>query len=220
MQKAAFAALALVLSGYASTRAAPVRQESTAAWQGKTITATQRDKRDFGAMTAGKAALSLVGMTAAFKAGNKIVRDNAVEDPAVAIRDALLEDLARSWQLTIIPVSGMATGSSLKATAKQHPNADLLLDVRTFGWGFIYFLTDLRHYHVIYSVKLRLFDSRKSAVIAAGYCVREPYNTRGAPSYDELLANRAARLKEELSKVGGECLAELRTNVIGAVPES
>lgn len=189
----------VAFAGCVSTKIVPLQQARMASLQGKTLTVAKRDKPSFGAMTAGKAALGLIGAAAMIAKGNSIVQENNVEDPAGYIATELANDLATAHFMTVVPAEG---------------GADILLDVRTVNWSFVYFPTDWNSYRVIYSTKLKLTDTKSRKVLAEGFCARIPEKSDGAPGYEELMADQAARLKEELKAGADQCIGEFRTKVL------
>jgi hypothetical protein len=117
--------------------------------------------------------------------------------------------------MTVVPADGVLARSTNPAElARQYSGADLLLDVQTVNWGFAYFPTDWNNYRVIYSAKARLIDTKTRKVLAEGFCSRVPEKTDDAPSHEELLANQAARLKQELEAAADHCISEFRAKVL------
>lgn len=189
----------VTLTSCVSTKIVPLQQARMASLQGKTLTVAKREKPAFAAITAGKAAFGLIGATAMLVKGNSIVQGNNIEDPAEYIASELAGDLASAHAMAVVPAES---------------GADFLLDVRTVNWSFTYFPTDWNSYRVIYSAKLKLIDTRSRKVLAEGFCARIPEQTDSAPGYDELLADQAARLKQELTAGADHCIAELRAKVL------
>ncbi len=205
----------LTLTGCVSTKVVPIQQERMANLKGSTITVTTREKPSFGATTAGKASFGLLGAAAMISAGNEIVKKNAVEDPAGSIARELANSFASANAMTVVPTEGvLAKGTNPAELARQYSGADLLLDVQTVNWGFAYFPTDWNNYRVIYSAKARLIDTKTRKVLAEGFCSRVPEKTDDAPSHEELLANQAARLKQELEAAADHCISEFRAKVL------
>ena len=91
---------------------------------------------------------------------------------------------------------------------------DLLLDVQTINWSWIYYPASWGHYKVIYSAKLRLIDTKHSRLIADGFCARIPDQPAdSAPTREELLNNKAERFKQELATAADYCVQQFRTKV-------
>lgn len=179
------------------------------------ITLSKRDKPDFGAMTPGKAAFGGFGAMAMINAGNKIVLENEVEDPANFIGAQLGKMLAEKYDITEVTrsevvVSGLKTQSVIDA----YSGVGLLLDVQTVNWSFVYFPTKWGKYRVIYSAKLRLMDSDTGKLLAEGFCQRTPEYNENAPTKSELLADKAAKLKEELLLGADSCIEQLKADVL------
>jgi len=177
--------------------------------KGKSMSVTASDRPDFSAMTAGKAMFGMLGGIAMIKAGNKIVRENDVEDPAVFIGKALAEKIAESRSMSVkLPII-QGKNDNVASLAASSRSSDYVLDVRTINWSFVYFPTDWNNYRVIYTAKARLIDSNVRKVIAEAFCSRIPDQTDDSPSYDELLSNHAARLKQELRIAANTCVKEM-----------
>lgn len=201
------------LPGCVSTKINPVDHQALAVFRGGTVVTSQREKPSFVANTAGKAMFGVLGAVAAINAGNEIVRENDLADPAVSIRQALLADLVTDDVLTPVASTTTTDATEVAKLAKQYSGGDLLLDVQTVNWSFIYFPTNWSHYRVIYSAKVRLIDTKHSKVVADGFCARVPEEAPNSPSRDELLENKAARLKQELATAAEYCVHEFRTKV-------
>jgi hypothetical protein len=203
------------LAGCVSTRNAAVSDERTKDWRGKTIALTARPRADFVAMTAGKAAFALIGAVAMIEAGKSIVEQNGIEDPApILAQDLLIE--AQTWYdviaMTTAPVAIDTT--DLNKMVHAASGADLLLDVQSMGSQFRYFPTDWSHYAVDSAFKVRLLDVRTGSLIAEGFCRQTTEKEPSPPTKDELLANRASRLKSILANQRDVCLKQLKKDVL------
>lgn len=205
----------LVLSGCVSTEIIPLSQSDMNNLQGKTMTTVTRNKPDFAAFTAGKATFGALGAGASIGAGNQLIQENDVDDPANYIADALLEELKQRHNVkSILSQQTIAKSEDVAELSRQYGEADMLLDVRTINWSYTYFPTNWTHYRIIYSVKLRLIDTKTSKAIAEGFCARVPEGTENAPTHEELLANNAQRLKDELRIAADHCIHELKSNTL------
>ena len=205
---------ACILCGCVSTKIVPVDRTVLSGFHGGSVTLSHREKPSFSAGTAGKATFALIGAAAMISAGNAIVRDNDIADPAVYIGQTLAADLATDNALTPVDSTYATDTRDVSQLAKQYASANLLLDVETINWSFIYFPTNWTHYRVIYSAKLRLIDTRQAKLIADGFCSRVPEEMPDAPTHDELLRNNAARLKQELKIAADRCVSEFRSKVL------
>jgi hypothetical protein len=205
----------IMLSGCVSTKIVPVKEKDLAGLQGGTVTTSSREKPAFSAMTAGKAMFGAIGGAAMVVAGNKIVEENNVEDPANYIAQELVKGFADVNALTLIGSDGViASGTKPAELAKQYSRASVLLDVQTINWSFVYFPTDWNSYRVIYSAKMRLIDTKKGKLLAEGFCSRVPEKADNAPSHEQLLADQAAGLKKELAIAADHCITTFRNEVL------
>jgi len=172
------------------------------------IVAVALQTRKFQGTTSGSGALAAFGLVgvaiAAFNAETegRAVQRKEVFDPAVAIRKDLVGRLAKRFALEI--QNGKQAGA---------PTADLVLSVETSQWGFE--PVRIGHYGITYDGTLTLVDSRSNAIVATGACTSRPVDTPDAPSYDELLANEAALLKEKLGALEDYCIDDYRKRILG-----
>lgn len=185
----------------------PLSEADATALSGKTVAVTLHERPSFTAMTAGKAGFGLFGVGAMVSAGNKLVDENHVEDPAVLIRSQLASSLASAYGAQMQPVDTTPTASKKKPKeiAAAHPQADYVLDVESAGWMYSYRPTQWDIYWVSYSVQVKLVtkDGRLASNLAcSGHTQAHP----ASPSRDELHANGAALLKQVTASLGWNCV--------------
>lgn len=203
------------MCGCVSMNTKPIDASIASTMKGQTVAKATHKKPDFAARTAGKAAFAIVGAFAMISAGNEIVAKNNIDDPADSIASSLAQTLEANYSAHVVPTSVAVSSDDaeiIAATAKGAAN--LILDVKTVNWSFGFFPADWNHYRVIYTAKARLIDSQKKNVIAEGFCKHVPETNVNAPTYDELLANGAERLKKELSLAAEECVKNLKSNML------
>jgi hypothetical protein len=172
-------------------------------------------ERDTPAFAANRTASLLLGSApppaVAAAAGSALIRDNHVEDPAHRIRETLLGHLRQ--KLGLVPVAGPGKAEGDRGDPHQGDRApagaDLLLDVQTTRWDYRFLPRNWLHYKVTYAAIVRIIDVRRSKVLMAFTCERQSPLER-APTHDELLANQAARLKQELASSAERCATALR----------
>lgn len=205
MKKLVWLALAsLVVSGCVSTKSVSMSDGVRQALADRPVHPTTRaEPPAFAAQTAGKAMFGGIGAAAMIKAGNDLVRENDITDPAPGISQALAAEVAARFSAHAAEAVAMEDGNPLT------PTAGYVVDVRTVNWSFIYFPTDWDNYRVIYSAQMRVLDP-EGAVVAQEFCSRVPEYSEDAPTYDQLLADGAARLKQEIAIAGDHCLAQFR----------
>jgi hypothetical protein len=101
-----------------------------------------------------------------------------------------------------------------KIAEAAQSKADLILDVQTVNWSYFYLPTKWMHYRLMYSVKLRLIDVRKKEVIAEGfYAWKDPENAI-YPTYDEMIANNGAKIREQLQIASAAAVESFKKGVL------
>jgi hypothetical protein len=208
----AVTAVSLVITGCVSVEPIPLAPAAEPSIAGKRLAQTRYKKPDFSAMTAGKAVFGLIGAVAMVSAGNRIVEENKIDDPASMIAEALTEAMQDRYKTVRITrgVTEVET-DDVAELSRLHPEADVIVDIRTLHWSFVYFPTNWARYRVMYVVRARLIDSKGRRVLAEGVCKRIPDHTDSAPTHDELLSENAAGLKRELRDAAQFCLDKLKT---------
>jgi hypothetical protein len=202
-------------SACVSTKNAPLDINAFKKNELSKITLSKREKPDFGAMTPGKAAFGGFGAMAMISAGNKIISDNEVEDPANFIGAQLGKLLAEKFGIAEVTRSDIVvSGLKTKPVIDAYSGVGLLLDVQTVNWSFVYFPTKWGKYRVIYTAKLRLINSDTGKLLAEGFCKRVPEYNDDAPTKSELLADKAGKLKEELMLGANSCIEQLKADVL------
>ena len=214
MLKKIFVAFVIVfLVGCASTKTVRIDQESSITMQEKSMALSASDKPDFAAMTAGKAMFAMVGAFAMISAGNEIVQKHDVEDTAKFITQEVAKNIGSTLSVNIKEPVIYGNNDDIAHLIAVHRHHDYILDIRTVNWSFGYFPTDWDSYRVMYSAKLKLIDVKASEIVAEAFCSRVPEQTSESPSYDQLLENNAARLKDELRISADHCIKELSRKI-------
>jgi hypothetical protein len=207
------AALAVVLSGCVSAPTKSLEQGSTL--QGKHVVVSHYAKPDFAAMTAGKAAFGLIGGLAMVSAGNDLVKSEGIEDPAIEISQRLADDMAAKHSATVLPISNkIATDDNPSSLVKAYPGADLILDVKTLNWMYIYYRSQWSKYHVMYIARVRLIDGKTGALLAQHLCNVDPTDPKNPPTSDALRADHAALLKQSLHKAADTCVSDVEQQAL------
>ncbi len=206
--------VASLMVGCVSTATVKLDQADSKNMQGKNFVIATSDRPDFAAMTAGKAMFAMLGAIAMISAGNEIVRENDIEDPAAYIGAELAKKIAQDREMDVANVMAPSEDDSIEYLTAAHANYDYVLDVRTTNWSFGYFPTDWNSYRVIYGAKLRMIDVKSQEVVAEASCSRIPEQSAVSPSYDQLLNDGAARLKSELQTAAEYCVEELKTKLL------
>ena len=198
----------------------PISEADAAGLQGKTIALTRHEKPSFGAMTAGKASFGLLGAGAMISAGNTLVRENNIADPAEQIRDTLADELARAYGAKFLPVDATPTKANKPTQlAGLHADADYVLDVRGVGWMYLYYPTDWAHYNVLFSVQVQLVETKTGRLASKGFCFRTTKEHPKPPTRDQLHANGAQLLKDVSASLGWSCTDAFARNMLRIPPE-
>jgi hypothetical protein len=189
-------AVAMLLSGCVSTATKTIDAQAMSAVRNQSVVRTARDMPDFSEMTPAKATFGLLGVAASISEGNKTVANNRIADPAITIADALLGAMQSSHgaQVVASPVR-IDNEDPARIAELAKGKARYVLDVRTVMWQMAYFATDWTHYRVFYSAKARLIDVDSKNVVAEAFCKLFPDSNTNAPTFDDMLALNAARLK-------------------------
>lgn len=217
MKKIAFVlATTTLITGCATLEKVTIAPTVASAMQGKTVALTTRGKKpDFSALTPAKGALGLMGAIAAVSAGNDLILKNDVPVPADAIGLALGQQLqsARGMQLVATPIT-VVSDEIEQVVAAVNGQANYILDVQTTGWMSVYYPLAWGRYRVIHSAQARLIDTASKQIVAQGACMRTPDAPDSAPTYDELMNNKAEGLKKELAIAAAECVSVLKRDML------
>jgi hypothetical protein len=189
-------ATAVLLTGCVSTTTKTIDAQALSAVRKQSVVHTARDMPDFSEMTPAKVPFGVIGAALMISEGNKTVASNKVADPANAIAGALLNAMqsAQGMQVVASPVR-IDSEDPARIAELAKGKARFVLDVRTLVWQMLYFPTDWTHYRVFYTAKARLIDVETRAVVAEAFCKQLPDSNVNAPTFDEMLALNAARLK-------------------------
>jgi len=126
------------------------------------------------------------------------LKGQRVRDPAQAMADQLLEDLATRFSLTIVHAGEHA------------PRADLVLRLATTQWALS--KAKLGGVGVSYEGTLTLLDARTNAILVQGGCVLQPVD---GTSVDALSQRGPTALQEEVDGVADACLDDYRHRLLG-----
>jgi len=133
-----------------------------------------------------------------------------VEDPGEQIRETLAEAFAKALSLHVLGSDRMTKATAAADLVKDHPGADLILDIRTFKWGIHRVeAPNARvrvHFAVGYEGALRLIDARKGAVIVDTTCSIQFSNGDDPPTINELFADDCALLDKGLTLSAATCV--------------
>ncbi|MGI9289048.1 MAG: hypothetical protein ACR2P1_26990 [Pseudomonadales bacterium] len=207
MKKLLLTIVCLSVVSCAATQNQPVNPETLATLKGKSLTLIQRESPTFVAMTSGKGMFAVAGVGAAAAAGNKLVKDNEIADPAMDISSSLAQALTTRHGLKLQGQSaGVTASNDMHDIVKLADGSEYALDVVTNGWSYIYDGFKFSDYFVGYSAKLRLIEVNTSKVISGGFCAYDAKKAGKSPVvHEKLLENNAAYIKQEISDAADFC---------------
>jgi hypothetical protein len=157
-------------------------------------------------MTAGKAMFGLFGAGAMVVAGNKIISENQVADPAEIFERELVPALSKRFGFVVKPASTPIVAETKPAKiAATQTDTDYILDIRSGGWMFAYEATNWDKYWLMYSVQIQLIDAKSGALVSNMGCNAGNQKDPNAPTRDAILANQAALLKDITQGFGWTC---------------
>ncbi|WP_237056148.1 hypothetical protein [Marilutibacter chinensis] len=209
MKRAALLCAALLCASTAMARnkMTPLSEDDAALLQGKKVAVALHQRPSFGAMTAGKASFGLIGAGAMYAAGNKLVDENNVADPATLIREQLASSLRTSFGAEVLNVDAEPTDAKKpRQIAATHPEADYVLDVRSTGWGYAYYPMDWNSYWVNYGVQVQLVETATARQVSNMACNASTRDHANRPSRDQMHANGAQLLKDVTAHLGWTCV--------------
>jgi hypothetical protein len=118
-------------------------------------------------------------------------------------------DMAARRSATVLPASNkIATDDNPSSLVKAYPGADLILDVKTLNWMYLYYPSQWSKYHVMYMARVRLIDGKTGALVAQHLCKVDPTDPKNPPTSDALRADHAALLKQSLHKAADTCVSD------------
>ena len=138
----------------------------------------------------------VAGQLAAGKVGNEIVANNAVPNPSQQVGEAILASLG--------PRHNMRQAPSRLAS-------DLVIEINTYDWTIATFAQDPNRYYIVFSAIARMKDPGSEQVLGQTTCKNIVTDTpaEAAPTYQEMMANGAARLKAEMLQVTKKCADQI-----------
>ena len=212
---------AVLSSGCVSTAPVSVSDSRLSQAAGATFTHTLRAMPSFGNFsftnaTVGIAAGGIAGGIATVESGKKLIAKNGILDPALSISKQLCAELSARFKLSFNEAAAVKI-ETVDAKEVAHAiggKVDFVLDVQTANWGSYYLPTNWTRYRVIYAAKVRLLDARKSQIVAEGFFHWKTPDNAKHPTHDELFANNAAVLREQLEEASRAATAYFIVEVL------
>lgn len=154
----------------------------------------------FYADTPGRRTFGILGVIVMMREGNNLVEEHGLEDPAGQLSEDLL--------------TALASRNAMRTSSRDA--ADLLLDVKTINWDFRPYRNDPDNLFVVYSARIRLIDQRTNTVLASGKCRSRRDREGDSATLEQLLADGATRLQQELREAAHECAQRMKDDTLSA----
>lgn len=167
----------------------------------------------FTAMRAGTAALGILGAAAQISEGKKVLQENDLVDPANMISAEIAKVFAEKKGAVLSETPLVIGGERTDLLKANTGKARYVVYVGTIMWSYIYYPTDWAHYGVTYISRVQILDSTTGKAVLATNCTSKSPKSPESPDYEQLMANRATKLKELIEIAGQACLAEFKTKV-------
>jgi hypothetical protein len=179
--------------------------------------AAAKSQPNFTAFTPGKAAFGLIGSLGMTSVGNQIVAENAIANPAAIIATGLTQELRAAVGSKLAPAAAVVLeDASIAKVAGQAGGVGLALVVRTRDWGVFYYPGNFNRYRANIKMQAELIDAATRIVVAKAGCEEaSPHSADVSPTYDEMMASGAQRLKQELVSAQTACVATLQQRLLG-----
>lgn len=216
LRTVALGAAALALVGCGTIQPQAIDNKQLESLKNQAVVVTTREKPDFAMSTPATVQFALLGALAAIASGNKLIAENSVEDPAGAISAGLMGVMEVYQGARLVgPAVAANTNDVSQLASAAKSKAKFLLDVQS-GWNAWYLTESLGRYRVGYSARVRLINVDTQSVIAQGGCDHRPRHAAGAPTYDELWADRGAEVKKQLEEAAHVCVQTIAVQMFPA----
>lgn len=229
------AAMAVLATGCGTVPTQTINP-SSAPMRDQTVALTVRDKPEFATFTLAQALPSaaagavpglgvlgagllggIAGGVQAMAGGDARSNHTArLPDPAHAIAAELNAALAKRDNTKKAHGSVRAPNRSRPAdiAAAARGNADYVLDIQTVMWGMYYQPTAWTSYDLKFQAIGSLINVKTGAVVASATCKDLPdVNPRG-PSYNQMMANDSALIKQMVAHEVAGCVATLKRDML------
>ena len=194
------------LSGCTTLDPIPLSSDASRQLQDKSVVRTTYPAPNFFANNHRNSMFGLIGAVAAFLEGNSMIQENDVQDPAIAIGQGIVDRLIATRNATQVPSLAVTTSDDIQTLLATYQGADILVDVKTVDWMYSYYPAKWGRYKVTHLARVRLIDSASKEVMVVTGCASEQSDDANPPTEDQLLQNKAALLKEYLSKSATSCI--------------
>lgn len=204
----------LALTGCASVKNIPIDPAKRSDLQNKKLLVVQHETPSFVALTRGKGAFALAGVLAAIEAGDELVKQENLIDPAVLTSAKLSHAMSSKFNLSTSIHPEKVSTDELSKLSELTTHQDYLIHLKTVGWSFHY--EAFGDYVFGFGIQFRLIDPNNLKTLAEGHC-RYPLDTKAETAtvpYEELVGNNAAYIKKQLSEGADFCSKHLISTLL------
>jgi hypothetical protein len=154
----------------------------------------------------------------AIKNGKEWTEQHRLAHPLIPVRDRLVSKLKSDFGLYgikhIDKDIDVSNDTPEKLRAQLGMDKGTVLDL-TGAYQVIYYAANWTHFHMYYNARARLVRLDDGKVLWQGNCRTDVEDPDNKPTYDDLAANDAARLKQWLNRGAAECNTQLLTQLAG-----
>ena len=188
--------------------AAPAAPAAPAPDNRPAIVWTTRNPAGFVAMTPGKAAFGVAGSMAMIGAGDLIVKENLMTEPAGPLSRDLARVVAERTGGVVRAEPAPATALKPEEIAQGAAGARYVVDVTTLGWNFMYQPFKWTSFNANYAARLQVIDATNGKLLLKHQCLWPKKGQAEFTSQDGLLADQARLLKQQIMKATLVCRSE------------
>ena len=209
-------AVVFLLGGCVSVSHLPMTKETSAKLTAKKVAVVKYEAAEFLPFTADKAGFGIIGAGLMIAAGKEMVTQYDLEDPAVAVREQLTKLVVerRGTPIVVVDSTKPVTKDDIPALIAAYPGADYLLDIKTFNNTMTYYPTNWVGYRYMYSARVRVVEVAAKSVAAETLCSTAQGDDANPPSYDQMVADRAALLKSYMAKAASTCASLIAKDLL------
>lgn len=219
LRRGAPCALAALLALGACSTPDTLDGARAARYRDKTLAvASTAEVVSFRSATTDKTRLGAVGEQLQRTEGDSLVQSAGIGDPAEVVGAELSTRLHQALATRPAPEVAPIRAERLDATelAAQARPADLVLALRTTDWRAQPLVAAPTLYQARVEVEAQLIDTETATVVARSRCAQAaPGGPEQAPTWDDLVAHSARRLKQALQAAETACAQELGQGLLG-----
>ena len=195
----------MLVTGCSHMKHQELTASGLASLKDQTIVQTGAPAPGFMTLTVGDVVGGALGALAGATFKDPMGLSKKLPDPAVSMNSTLAALLASKGariapQRLTVPDADVAQIADAARSSGRY-----VLDVRTVSWLITYLPTAWKSYGLAYTASARLIDTQSKTVVAQGYCNQSFDKTVNPPSWNDMMKDDFARLKQELDITAQAC---------------